>query len=135
MPEAIRRGIEVCVVTLSCQTTLVSSVLKQSMDCDTSLITVRGGEKRELFTENGEVDQAPLNGKGDRKQRHIESVMYHRAQHSCAALMMHEILLIDDDCWNVEEAASHGMRGVVFNPDHPMQLCDDLPTCSIHADV
>lgn len=120
IPEALRQGIQVCVATLSSQTKLVANVLCASMPCDASMILVRGGEKT-LFTEKGEQDTADVYG--NRKQKHIASILCDREARGDGALLSHQIILIDDDSWNVEEALENSMRALVFNPDNPMQLC------------
>jgi len=121
IPECHRRGIEVCVVTMSSQTKLVADVLRASVPCDMSQVLVRGGE-RTLMTEEGEVDGA-TELEGARKQRHINSVLHKRRELGKSPLLSHQVLLVDDDHFNVDEALTQGMRALVFNPDSPLQLC------------
>lgn len=129
VPLALEAGIEVCIVTNSAQTTLISKVLKRAMPCDTSKIRIRGGEKSVLVTETGDMDTA--NVQGSRKNRHIASVLSAREG---AAVVPHEVLLIDDDELNVAEALEHGLRAVVFSPDNPCFLiCGVDPASSFDS--
>lgn len=130
IPAAQSLGIEVCIVTFSGQTKLISNVLKLSLMCDTSKITIRGGEsKRTLVREDGDLDTAKVDG--TRKQKHISSVIHARVERGESAVKPEEVLLIDDDMMNVDEAVEYGMRAMVFDPDNPMLLiCGENPAPS-----
>lgn len=120
VPLCQKFGIEVSVVTLSRQTKLISNVLKLSLDCDATKIRIRGGEGMHLVTETGDVDSA--NTQGCRKQKHIDSILQSRIEHSEGHVAPHQIVLVDDDSLNVHEALDQGMRGLLFNPDNPLFL-------------
>lgn len=123
IPRAMSLGIEVAICTMSQQAHLVSRVMQLSMprDCDTGKITVRGGEKGRLVTEDGDLDPA-LGLEGSCKQRHIASVVQARLARGDSNLQPHEVLLIDDDSMNIQEALENGTRGLLFSPDNPMFL-------------
>lgn len=120
IPYAQSLGIEVCIVTMSQQTKLISNVLHLSLACDTSKIAVRGGGKNHLVKEDGELDTSSTDG--CRKQRHIASVLHSRMQRGSDTVLPCQVMLIDDDSLNVQEALDHEMRGLFFSPDNPMYL-------------
>lgn len=121
IPAAQSLGIEVCIVTFSGQTKLISNVLKSSLMCDTSKITIRGGEsKRTLVREDGDLDTAQV--AGTRKQKHICSVIQARMARGESAVKPEEVMLIDDDVMNVDEAIENGNQALLFDPDNPMFL-------------
>ena len=79
---------------------------------------VRGGQ-RQIVCENG--DLADITAEGARKQKHIASVLdvlYQRG----FSVRPDEIVLVDDDLFNVEEARDHGMRGALFNLESTAKL-------------
>jgi len=120
IPLCHMAGIEVSIVTMSQQTRLIANVLRSSLQCDTTNIRIRGGEKKRLVTESGDVDAAESHG--CRKQKHISSILEARLQCGESELLPHQILLIDDDSMNVQEALDHEMRAILFNPDAPLQI-------------
>jgi hypothetical protein len=122
IPDAQRLGIEVCVCTLSSQANLIRKVLELSLGgrCDTTQIRIRGGEKRRLVREDGDLDEAEF--EGCRKQRHIASILAARTARGEGGVQRGEIVLIDDDAMNTGEAAESGMRALVFDPDNPLSL-------------
>merc|ERR1719231_1466626 len=131
VPYAMSLGIEVAICTMSQQAHLVSRVLQLSMprDCDTGKIAVRGGEKGRLVREDGDLDSVLV--EGSCKQRHIASVVQARLARGDSNLQPHEVLLIDDDTMNIQEALENGTRGLLFSPDNPMFLfCGIDPAAS-----
>lgn len=122
IPEAKAQGIEVCVVTKSQQSLLVSKVLQIAVPCDLSGLVVRGG-MRGLFKEDGEPVAMPLVGGARGKQAHIESVLQWHRESGCGVLQNHEVMLVDDDFVNVDEALGAGMRALLFSIENPLHLC------------
>jgi hypothetical protein len=122
VPYAMSMGLEVCVATMSQQTHLVANVLRLSMGqwIDTTKIAVRGGEKGRLVNEHGDLDTADV--EGSRKQKHIKSVLQSRVARGDSALLVHQVMLIDDDALNIEEALEQGTRALLFSPDNPLFL-------------
>lgn len=121
IPLCQSAGIEVSIVTMSQQTRLIANVLRLSLQCDTTRIRIRGGEKQKLVTESGAVESVSEIA-GCRKQKHISSLLQCRIEHGESALLPHQVLLIDDDSMNVQEALDHENRALLFNPDAPMML-------------
>ena len=91
IPAALELGIEVCVVTFSAQTKLISNVLEMSLPCDAAQIRIRGGEKKKLVNEDGELDTQIE--EGQRKQRHINSMLRARAARGEGPVLPHELVL------------------------------------------
>jgi len=124
IPEALRGGIEVCVVTMTRQTALVADVLKNGLPCDVSRIEIRGGEHGMLVNQVGEAEKVCF--EGSHKRRHINSILHARRERNGDELAPQQILLVDDDIFNVEEARGSKNRAVVFNPDDPMEVVSSL---------
>jgi len=73
-----------------------------------------------VVCENGDLADT-AHWDGARKQKHIGSVvdtLSARGSH----VRPHEIVLVDDDLFNVEEARDHGMRGALFNLEATSKL-------------
>jgi len=120
IPEALAAGLLVAIVTFSPQARLIHEAIMVAMpDVDVSDMIVRGGQ-RQIVCENGDLAD-PAVCEGARKQKHIASVL----DCLCARgtrLQPDEIVLVDDDLFNVEEARDHGMRGALFNLDSTAKL-------------
>jgi len=105
IPEALAAGLHVAIVTFSPQALLIHQALMVSMpDADLSEVIVRGGQ-RQIVCETGEL--ANPSAEGARKQKHIASVLeclYSRG----AAVRPDEIVLVDDDLFNVEAIPLYG---------------------------
>jgi len=129
--EALSCGIEVCIVTMSRQCRLVADVLHMALcfTCDVSKIIIRGGERGRLVTEAGEPDSFLYDG--SRKQSHIKSVLAARRQRGGDELVASQVLLVDDDAFNVEEALDNGYRAVAFDPDNPLTVPPLSEVCSL----
>jgi len=70
--------------------------------------------------EHGDLDTADV--EGSRKQKHIKSVLQSRVARGDSALLVHQVMLIDDDALNIEEALEQGTRALLFSPDNPLFL-------------
>jgi len=120
IPECIQAGLRVAVVTFSPQAQLIREALDFALpDVDLSDLLVRGGQ-RQVMCENGELANVE-HWDGSRKQKHIGSVVDCLEERG-ECLVPQEIVLVDDDLFNVEEARDHGMRGSLFNLDCTVRI-------------
>jgi len=125
IPEALAAGLHVAIVTFSPQAKLIHEAIEHALTQllrdktpDLRDIMVRGGQ-RQIVCETG--DLAEENVEGARKQKHIASVVEAWQQRG-VPMRSDEIVLVDDDLFNVEEARDHGMRGALFNLETTAKL-------------
>jgi len=120
IPEAIAAGLHIAIVTFSPQARLIHEAVSIAMpDLDFSNLIVRGGQ-RQIICENGDLADA-ASCEGARKQKHIASVLdclYNRG----TPVRPDEIVLVDDDLFNIEEARDNGMRGALFSLEQTSKL-------------
>ena len=113
--------IHVAIVTLSCQTDLVKSVLESFVGAEQAARTpVRGGD--------GTGWSNTGSGSRDGKQAHIESVVEELRQ-SCNdadVINKNTTLLIDDDYRNVRIALKDSVRAIWLDPSKPENLLPNI---------
>lgn len=120
IPECLAAGLHVAIVTFSPQAQLIREALQIALpETDLSGVLVRGGQ-RQVVCEDGELADVS-HWDGGRKQKHIGSVV-ERLSARGQLIRPQEIVLVDDDLFNVEEARDHGMRGALFNLDGVSRL-------------
>jgi len=118
--ECVTVGLHVAIVTFSPQAQLIRDALLVAIpDVDLSDLLVRGGQ-RKVVCENGDLADTS-HWDGARKQKHIGSVIDTLSARG-ANVRPDEIVLVDDDLFNVEEARDHGMRGALFNLESTQKL-------------
>jgi len=131
VPAALQCGIQVSIVTISRQSKLVADVLRIGFPCDTSGILIRGGQRGRLVTETGEADE--LIHDGSRKEPHINSILHARHRLGEEHLVASQVLLVDDDLFNVEEALDNGHRAVILDPDSAIDIVNHIPPLGFYS--
>jgi len=117
--------IHVAIVTLSCQSDLIQSVLESFVGAERAArIPIRGGDEGR-WPYKGTGSSSPRDG----KQAHIASAV-EELQNLCrdddVVINKNTTLLIDDDHRNVRIALKDEVRAVWFDPSKPENLLPDI---------
>eukprot|EP00658_Telonema_sp_P-2_P025599 TRINITY_DN20309_c0_g1_i2.p1 TRINITY_DN20309_c0_g1~~TRINITY_DN20309_c0_g1_i2.p1 ORF type:complete len:285 (-),score=37.59 TRINITY_DN20309_c0_g1_i2:409-1263(-) len=136
--EAIARGIYVAIVTFSSQPELISEMLTHFLDpsVDTSDIVVHGGLNDVTSGIDGQEVQSAHEVRsryqGTGKQEHIACSVEELEKRHNTRIEPCDVLMIDDDVKNLEEAKRRGIRCALFDPMQPLGMLELVRSC-LHA--
>jgi len=132
--EAMANDMLVSIVTFSSQPQLIEEMLQyMGLKCDVKKIIVRGGLNKVRCGLTGqELLAAPAvraRYQGTGKQEHVAcAVQYFEEEFGCT-IEPNQVLMIDDDIKNLEEAKKCGIQTAFFEPTEPMQMIESMDAC------
>jgi hypothetical protein len=109
VPKSISRNICVAIVTFSCQTDLITEVLKIKFPEDYSKIVIRANDNSWRY--EGE-------GSKQGKQSYMASASMELSTRFNVNITRKSTLLIDDDIQNIQHALRNCVPAVYFDPDN-----------------
>lgn len=132
--EAVAHEMFVSIVTFSSQPQLIQEMLQHmGLKCDVKKIIVRGGLNKVRCGITGQEMAADIATRaryqGTGKQEHVAcSVEYFEREYGCT-IEPNQVLMIDDDIKNLEEAKKAGIQTAFFEPTEPMQMIESMDAC------
>eukprot|EP00656_Telonema_subtile_P008864 TRINITY_DN14145_c0_g1_i3.p1 TRINITY_DN14145_c0_g1~~TRINITY_DN14145_c0_g1_i3.p1 ORF type:complete len:274 (-),score=29.92 TRINITY_DN14145_c0_g1_i3:34-855(-) len=129
--EAIQLRLYIAIVTFSSQPALIREMLTHMVDShiDTSQIIVHGGLLKVKDADGQELKPCPEvreRYQGTGKQEHIACSVQHLEGKYNLRINPDEVLMMDDDVKNLEEAKRHGIRALLFDPIEPFSLVEQI---------
>merc|ERR1711907_270082 len=121
--EACNRGLRVAIVSFSAQATLIAKVLAQVLPECAEQVMIQAGSPQSIVLERCEGFLATAK---KNKQRHIHAVLDEVRKYHQEEVSLNQVMLIDDDFRNMEDARSDGCLAVWFNPEEPLSFACDL---------
>eukprot|EP01039_Chlorochromonas_danica_P009865 gene9865-10911_t len=121
VPAIADKNIELAIVTFSGQVSMIRKVLEINFGELFKRFVIRGTGREEDWR----VTEKALR-KLPGKQGHMASAAAVLNQRGDVVITPASTLLIDDDERNVLEAIASGTPGIVFNPESPLDLLDEM---------
>jgi len=134
--EAVAQKIFIAIVTFSSQPELIREMLVHFLEgheVDTSEIAVFGGLNKPLSGINGQElkagEKVRARYQGTGKQEHIACAVEGVEQSHDISIAPNQVLMIDDDVKNLQEAKKRGIRAAFFDPMEPLTVLDRIDEC------